>query len=92
MEVENKFKRSTVPQIKRIAKRKGYDTNRSQIYKILRHKLGAKWKRSARQNQYVNSQANVIKRETFAKILIQLVKDKKKILNFDECSINETYG
>jgi hypothetical protein len=92
IEAENKFKRCTVKSIKQIVKRKGYVTSRTQIYKLLRHRLGGKWRRSKNQNQYVNSYANIIKRETFAKILIQLVEQKKKILNFDECSINETYG
>jgi hypothetical protein len=44
IEAENTFKRCTVKQVKKIAKRKGYNASRSQIYNLLRQKLGGKWR------------------------------------------------
>ena len=60
-----------------------------QIRKFLRHQMGLKFSRVKKVAYNANSQKSLILRQLFAKQLIQLLVQKKRILNIDESWLND---
>ena len=75
-----------------IKRETGLILSRSALTDILKKEMGLKWKRARPQARYVNSGNNVKLRRTFALKMLEVCKQRKVIVNFDETCIRGTTG
>ena len=73
-----------------IAKELGLELKAEQIYAFVKKEMGLVWKRIRPQARYVNSETNVKLRQLFARKMLELMAERKVVINFDETVIRGT--
>jgi anti-anti-sigma regulatory factor len=52
--------------------------------------MGLRWKKISHQGEYINSEIDITKKKQFAQDLLETIKNRKIIINFDESIIKGT--
>ena len=76
--------------VKELKSRKGIDESRSKVSSILRKELGFSYRGTKKVPVQCNSARCLILRQQFALELLQLLQNKKRVINFDETWLNES--
>ena len=71
----------------KLLKKKGISLSISTVRRVMKAQ-GYTWKRFKNIQAYVNSQANIDNRQAFAKQMVKLLEQGKKIISIDEASFN----
>lgn len=76
--------------VKELKERKGLEVSAKKVRRLLKNGLGFSYRQAKKVPIQCNSDRCLILRQQFAKQLLMQLKNKKRIINFDETWLNES--
>ena len=92
-ELSDTYKIPTLQDLTQIVQSEGHDLKCSKVRSLVKNELKYRWGRFRSEQSYINSSDNILLRHMFSLSLITILATRGlKVINFDECKVQETFS